>query len=153
SEHQLGIAKNAVQEAYEELIARGVIENRTRLGHFVATRELQRPELSPVVPSSPVMFAAKLTRRTTQAGRNPINLGSVFIDEQLLARERIGQCFRAVLKEPGLVSESSPQGFAPLRTLIAKRLVKRGIPATADDVIVTTGSQQALDLVVRAWAC
>ena len=36
-EKQLGISKNTVQAAYDELMARGVVETREREGVFVAT--------------------------------------------------------------------------------------------------------------------
>ncbi len=42
------------------------------------------------------------------------------------------------------------QGFEPLRKIIAKRLVRRGIPAKPEQIIITTGSQQAIDIVCRA---
>jgi DNA-binding transcriptional MocR family regulator len=41
-------------------------------------------------------------------------------------------------------------GLPRLRSLIASDLARQGVPATADDVLVTTGSQQAIDLVARA---
>ena len=42
------------------------------------------------------------------------------------------------------------QGLEPLRKIIAKRLQARGIPAQAEHIVITTGSQQALDIGVRA---
>ena len=41
------------------------------------------------------------------------------------------------------------QGFRSLREIIATRLKKRGISASAEDLIITTGSQQALDVATR----
>jgi 2-aminoadipate transaminase len=40
-------------------------------------------------------------------------------------------------------------GYAPLRELIAERMRLRGIEASADDVLVTSGSQQGIDLAAR----
>lgn len=149
-QHQLGIAKNTVQRAYDELVARGIVENRVRLGYFIVGPDKSHPRTKPLVPSSPTFFEPYPVQPARKPARGTLNLGSVFIDSELLPRERLAQCFRAVLKDPGLPSTYTAQGFAPLRTLIAKRLAKRGIPAKADNVIITAGSQQALDLVARA---
>lgn len=44
------------------------------------------------------------------------------------------------------------EGFGPLREWIAADLGRRGLPGvTAGDVLVTTGSQQGLDLVAKAF--
>jgi 2-aminoadipate transaminase len=39
------------------------------------------------------------------------------------------------------------EGYAPLRAWIAERMTSRGLPATAEQVLITTGSQQGIDLV------
>jgi DNA-binding transcriptional MocR family regulator len=39
-----------------------------------------------------------------------------------------------------------PQGYAPLRRAIAARLSERGLPTTEDEILVTTGAQQAIAL-------
>jgi 2-aminoadipate transaminase len=56
-----------------------------------------------------------------------------------------------VLREP-MPAQYDAQGYAPLRAAIAKRLRARGIDADADDVVITTGSQQSLDIVARSLA-
>ena len=41
-----------------------------------------------------------------------------------------------------------PQGYPPLRAFVADKLVRhRGVAATAEDVLITTGSGQGIDLV------
>ncbi|MBY8848183.1 PLP-dependent aminotransferase family protein [Saccharothrix longispora] len=42
------------------------------------------------------------------------------------------------------------EGDVDLRALVAARMTRRGLPTTAADLLVTTGSQQALALVVTA---
>ncbi len=46
---------------------------------------------------------------------------------------------------------STTEGHPPLREWIAGQFTKRGAPTTADEVVVTAGSQQALDLAARLF--
>jgi 2-aminoadipate transaminase len=46
---------------------------------------------------------------------------------------------------------SRTEGWKPLRDWIATRLRKRGIEAEADRVLITSGSQQGIDLVAKAF--
>ena len=53
-----------------------------------------------------------------------------------------------VLKENGIMAlqYSGAQGYAPLRQFIADRYQKKGIDVDASQIIITNGSQQALDM-------
>jgi DNA-binding transcriptional MocR family regulator len=42
-----------------------------------------------------------------------------------------------------------PYGLAPLREAVAARYRERGVPTTADEILVTTGAQQAIALLAR----
>jgi len=63
------------------------------------------------------------------------------VDNILCATER-------VLRENGAAAlQYSPtEGFAPLREIFAAESRKRGIDCCAEDILITTGSQQPLDL-------
>lgn len=52
---------------------------------------------------------------------------------------------------PQAMQYSTTEGVRPLRQWIARRVAGRGIKATADNVVVTTGSQQAIDLVAKIF--
>jgi GntR family transcriptional regulator/MocR family aminotransferase len=154
--HQLGISKNTVQTAYDELVAQGLVESRQRVGLFVAS-DLQTLAMAPTVKVPPPAFVSLPPRYTTER-RSPamaeaIDLSSVFIDPELLPRERLAACFRAVAKQPKMQVAYHAQGFLPLRQILAERLLTRGIEASAEDIVTTAGSQQALDIVCRALAC
>ena len=43
---------------------------------------------------------------------------------------------------------SIPEGYLPLRQFIAHQYLKQGIDISANDIIITNGSQQALDYFI-----
>jgi DNA-binding transcriptional MocR family regulator len=149
-ERQLGLSKNTAQAAYDELVARGLVEAREREGVFVlSAQRLAAP--APVLSAPlPAMVPPPLSRPDLPP-RGVTPLSTVFIDPELLPTERIAECARSVLRER-MPSNYDAQGYRPLREAIAKRLSARGLDVEADEVVITTGSQQSLDIVARALA-
>ncbi|WGS50436.1 PLP-dependent aminotransferase family protein [Paraburkholderia sp. D15] len=49
----------------------------------------------------------------------------------------------------GALQYGPSEGYTPLREAIAERFTRNGSPVRASQVLITTGSQQALDLVAR----
>lgn len=147
-EKQLGLSKNTAQAAYDELVARGLVEAREREGVFVlaASRLAAPPPIA--APPMPALVPPPLTRQDF-VPRGVTALSTVFIDPDLLPTERLAECARSVLRER-MPAQYDAQGYRPLREAIANRLVARGLEVTADEVIVTTGSQQSLDIVARS---
>ena len=69
----------------------------------------------------------------------------------LLPRERIAAAAAQALLDPANAQYSATTGVARLRAVVAAHESDRCMrPITADQVVVTTGSQQALDLLARA---
>jgi len=46
---------------------------------------------------------------------------------------------------------STTEGFVPLRSFIAAQLSRQGIPATESNILITTGSQQGMDLISKVF--
>ena len=63
--------------------------------------------------------------------------------------ERFEQACHKVLSEKGsqALQYGTTEGYQPLREMIAHNMSRYGIVATADNVLITSGSQQALDLI------
>jgi len=70
-----------------------------------------------------------------------------------LPLEEIGEMMHRLVVEQGEVAlqYGSGQGYEPLREQITQVMALEGIHAHPDDVVVTTGSQQALDLVTKIF--
>lgn len=149
-EKQLGLSKNTAQAAYDELVARGLVEAREREGVFVlATHTIAAPR--PIAtPPLPAFVSAPLSRPDAPP-KGSIALSTVFIDPELLPAERIAECARSVLRER-MPAHYDAQGYRPLREAIARRLSARGLDVEPDEVVITTGSQQSLDIVARSLA-
>jgi DNA-binding transcriptional MocR family regulator len=84
--------------------------------------------------------------------QDAIDLASQQPSPDLVPHEEIRSCLDAVLRERRGASLGYAQGAGvpELRTAIAEDLSAHGVAARPEDVVVTSGSQQALDLLSRA---
>ncbi|WP_371669871.1 PLP-dependent aminotransferase family protein [Streptomyces sp. NBC_00289] len=81
-----------------------------------------------------------------------INFAGGLPAPELFDAEGIAAAYAAVLAEAPerALQYSTTEGEPALRTALAERASARGLPTTADDILVTTGSQQALSLLATA---
>jgi len=72
-------------------------------------------------------------------------------DPELFPVERIEGAYRQILADPALARQalqySVSEGYLPLRQWIAERMTRDGMPCGPDNIMLTAGSQQALDLL------
>ena len=68
---------------------------------------------------------------------------------ELFPTERIKEACDVVLSEMGsqALQYSTTEGYPPLRELIARHMARYGIKVGIDNIVITSGSQQALDLI------
>jgi 2-aminoadipate transaminase len=161
---EIGTHRNTVVRAYADLEAAGFIASTVGRGTFVLAQpkpsrlEPQRAEgampwsnlLSTVAEAEPLRRLERFGRPTT--GKDVVNLTRMQPSADLLPAELLRRCADHVLRTEGAraLAYSPPEGLPRLRDLIAQDLAMSGVPAKADDILVTTGSQQGLDIVARA---
>lgn len=70
---------------------------------------------------------------------------------ELFPTDAIAEAYADVLAKDGraALQYSTTEGYGPLREWVAARLARRGIRVGADQVLITNGSQQGIDLVAR----
>src|SRR5258708_29267159 len=68
---------------------------------------------------------------------------------ELFPVDEYRRAFEWVLESDGAqaLQYGPSEGYRPLRMQIAERLCGMGMPCVGDDILITNGSQQALDLV------
>jgi GntR family transcriptional regulator/MocR family aminotransferase len=150
----LGVARNSVATAYERLVAEGYLSARVGAGTYVAPARPQptprRAAADPLRPRAgwtftplPVSAAAGRPRYDFRTGIPDAELFPFDTWRRLVAAE-----VRLRANSPGTYAE--PAGHPALRAAIARYLgVSRSVRAAAEDVVVTNGTQHALDLIGR----
>jgi 2-aminoadipate transaminase len=65
----------------------------------------------------------------------------------------VAEAAQKVFSESGeaALQYSTTEGYPPLRELIAERYAKKGLRVDAEEILITTGSQQGLDLLGKAF--
>ncbi|MGB9978562.1 PLP-dependent aminotransferase family protein [Methanobacterium sp.] len=65
----------------------------------------------------------------------------------------IGEAVSEVLSQNGdeILQYSTTEGYLPLREYIAERYFKKGLKVSADEILITNGSQQGIDLVSKVF--
>jgi len=78
-----------------------------------------------------------------------ISFGGGLPADDVFPIERVEEACRKVLKENAAMAlqYGETEGYKPLREMIARHISRYGIKAQAENVLITTGSQQALDLI------
>jgi GntR family transcriptional regulator / MocR family aminotransferase len=145
---RLGLARGAVVAAFELLVAEGFAEARTGAGTYVATRVPQRT----APPQTPSPLTSGPVAQPTPPRRDlPGILGAAAEDSRSV------QIFRSILHQElarpsaALFRYSDPQGSAELRREVAAYLqLARGVRCVPEQILITSGTQSALDLVLRA---
>ncbi len=67
--------------------------------------------------------------------------------------EEFKEACEKVLRKQGAqaLQYGSTEGYTPLREMIARHTMRYGIEVTADNILITSGSQQALDLLGKVF--
>jgi len=97
-----------------------------------------------VIKSSVIRELLKLTQRP-----EVISFAGGLPAPELFPIERFKEACQRVLVEKAAcaLQYGTTEGYAPLREMIAQNMARYGIVAAADNVLITSGSQQALDLI------
>ena len=148
---QVGASPFTVVDAYDRLVARGVIESRAGRGFFVTPQRLSAPLAAIEALPDPGSDALSLARLSMSQSLDLIAAGSGFLPENWLLEAAPAGVLRRLVRgrraQPWL--PCPPQGLTELREQIAARLVQHGIATGAANIVTTYGASQAFDLLAR----
>ena len=148
---QLGINRGTVQAAYRRLAQRGVIAGRVGSGTVVRSPGGITPFVAELLLSD---RARKISGEQTRPIASPVvaDFSSLTPDERFFPLEDfIATLTNAWSRQPGLWQYAPPLGFEPLRQEISRRLASHGVARSAEEILITSGAQQGLDLIFRTF--
>ena len=158
---QHGLSASTAFKAYYRLEEKGLVRARARSGYYVIGPPLQAlvsgaPEKRKSAHLSPRLAISELVFSVLDAVQHTdiVPLGSAFPDPALFPMQRLGKSLARVgpqLNGPGMVAHL-PQGHPALRQQIALRYLAMGLAQPTDDLIVTSGAIEALNLCLSAVA-
>jgi DNA-binding transcriptional MocR family regulator len=137
---QLGLNRTTVSAAYEILESEGLIRGEVGRGSYVCG----------TATAKPLNWSRALTRSVAlphpgTASAGTINFTRSSPSDRLFPLDEFRECCREVIEGPklkDLMQLGSPAGYEPLRRYL--------LTDSTDDILITNGCQQALDLLSRA---
>jgi DNA-binding transcriptional MocR family regulator len=168
---ELGVNRSTVLAAYRELKSEGLLDARVGRGTAVVgpreraprpaagvaargsdPRPLPWSELArPIAAKAEDPLLRDLLELTER--RDAISLSIGLPAPELLPLGELHELERALFSAvgPAALQHSPTEGLTPFRESLARHMASRGAACSAPEVMVTSGSQQALDVVARAF--
>ena len=161
----LGVNRATVALAYEELVAAGWARAHVGQGTFVADSPREPAPPAPSAPA-PIDWAALFSRSARIIGVPDEQARSVGLaagapgvvsfaggmpDSGLFPTDAFRRVLNQVVREEGeaLLQYYPVEGYPPLRAYLAAYLLRFGVEARPDEILIVNGSQQGFDLIAR----
>jgi DNA-binding transcriptional MocR family regulator len=135
---QLKVSRSTVVAAYALLQDEHLLERRQGSGTRVSSAPPQRGNLPGTLNRN------TLFRRLTDGPGGTVDLTGAYLLEPGGLPEAVVEDVSHETAALAQTSGYSPLGYAPLREAIAQHLSQRGVPTRAEQVLVTSGAQQAI---------
>ena len=153
---QMGLSRNTVLAAYEQLRVEGYLDGRVGSGSFVTVpaRVPAEPVREARLPA-PTRFVARarehldhenLPGKRVPGVRYSLQYGSPYTNPALTTAWARELSRAALYTSPGY---PWAQGHPELRHAICEYMLRRGVEARSEDVIIVAGTQQAISLCAR----
>ena len=162
----LGVHRTTVANAYAELESEGLIQGHVGRGTFIRANG-NGLKITP--PAAAVLnghhgirwellFADErgeevLSRLTAAAPENALSFVMARPAQEFFPVEELQNCVNTVLRrEAGDVLKLGPSdGYAPFKEALLEMLQREGIAAKDENLLITDGCQQSLDLISKAF--
>jgi len=151
---RLGVNRDTVALAYDQLAEIGSVTSTVGRGTFVAERT-PRPGFEPILAQTAERLLEFERSRPHYGKATPaIAMQELVPDPAFYPVEEFRDALAAVLARDGaeLLRYGEPEGHRGLRKVVADRLTERGTNTARDDLVLTHGASQGISMAIRIFA-
>jgi GntR family transcriptional regulator/MocR family aminotransferase len=157
---ELGVNRDTVSLAYDQLRSEGLVAGAVGRGTFVRAAVRSEPMAVPtrLNLADPVdellRFEGARPRFATGTGSDLVALHALIPDPALYPAEAFRRALNKVLNEngPELLLYGGAKGHPGLRDALAARLRADGLGVSADEIVLCHGASQGISLALRLFA-
>lgn len=147
----LNLSVSTVVEAYERLVAEGVLASRRGSGFYVAgpTPPLDLAELGPKLDRE--VDPLWISRQSLETPASVLKPGCGWLPDSWMYDAGVRRALRSLARADTstLTEYGTPLGDPELRKRLARRLAEFGVEPHPDQIMLTESGTQAIDLVCR----
>lgn len=151
---QCGVSLITVVNAYNRLVAEGYLQPRRASGYYVSqpSRSLAVPAVNPSMAGVAV-DSEWLVSHVFADASSLLMPGCGWLPEDWLEGEQIRHALTTLARKSAgsMVRYGNPYGYQPLRKALQMALHARAIEVDAEQIILTQGASQALNLCARLF--
>jgi DNA-binding transcriptional MocR family regulator len=149
----LGLNRTTVSAAYAVLEQANILEGHVGRGSFIAARSTRTESTSPQ-PDWEALLPPLETEAIGASSPITISFASSRPAQRSFPLEQFRRLTKEVIDSPEaaqILQLGSSYGYAPLRRFLIEQATQAGIARPTDDLIITNGCQQGLDLLARLF--
>ncbi|CAL1240905.1 PLP-dependent aminotransferase family protein [Candidatus Methylocalor cossyra] len=146
-----GVSRFTVVEAYDRLVAQGVLVSKRGAGFYVAPEAAEPPAEERGCPLDRAVDTVWLIRGHLASECLEIKPGSGYLPEDWLDQEGFRRSLRTLARDtgPAWTQAADPKGYPPLVEQVRRMLADCGIGAHPKQILLTRGGTGALQLIAR----
>jgi 2-aminoadipate transaminase len=163
---QLGVHRTTIANAYAELESEGLIQGHVGRGTFIRSADHARKFTMPPPPAPEdggsvrweSLFADERAEDSLHSLARPVPPNTISFaaarpDQALFPLDELRTCVNVVLGREGsrILQLGPSDGYPPLREALLEFLRQEGAPTSPENLLITDGCQQSLDLLSKAF--
>jgi DNA-binding transcriptional MocR family regulator len=148
----MGVSPSTVVEAYDRLVAEGLIRARPGSGFYVsATAQPPLALAEDLPPTERAVDPFWISRQSLDADPAALKPGCGWLPPEWMPRDALRRALRTIAKadDTVLADYGSTRGSLALRRMLMGRFAEEGIEVSPDQLLLTASGTQAVDLICR----
>jgi DNA-binding transcriptional MocR family regulator len=148
----MGVSPSTVVEAYDRLVAEGVVRARRGSGFYIVGSALPSLALAEDDPKRDrTVDPFWVARQSLDANPAVLKPGCGWLPADWMPDDALRRAFRSLARAEAtvLTEYGGTRGSVALRRLLLTRLAEDGIEASADQLLLTASGTRAIDLICR----